>query len=68
MVDAAIARLASFDWVIFTSASGVERMIERMGTRGVDSRALRGPKLGAIGPATAARLAAHALDGYRDAD
>ena len=61
VVDAAIARLASFDWVIFTSASGVERMIERMGTRGVDSRALGGLKLGAIGPATAARLAAHAL-------
>ena len=68
VVDAAIARLASFDWVIFTSASGVERMIERMGTRGVDSRALGGMKLGAIGPATAARLAAHALGGYRDAD
>jgi hydroxymethylbilane synthase len=61
VVEAAIARLASFDWVIFTSASGVERMIERMGTRGVDSRALGGLKLGAIGPATAARLAAHAL-------
>ncbi|MGZ6185565.1 MAG: uroporphyrinogen-III synthase, partial [Candidatus Binataceae bacterium] len=59
--DAAIARLASFDWVIFTSASGVERMIERMGTRGVDSHVLGGMKLGAIGPATAARLAAHAL-------
>ncbi|HLJ43689.1 MAG TPA: uroporphyrinogen-III synthase, partial [Candidatus Binataceae bacterium] len=61
VVDAAIARLASFDWVIFTSASGVERMIERMETRGVASRALGGPKLGAIGPATAARLVAHAL-------
>ncbi len=59
--DAAIARLASFDWVIFTSASGVERMIERMGTRGVDLRVLGGMKLGAIGPATAARLAAHTL-------
>jgi uroporphyrinogen III methyltransferase/synthase len=61
VVDAAIARLASFDWVIFTSASGVERMIERMRTRGVDTRALGGLKLGAIGPVTAARLAAHAL-------
>ncbi len=61
VVDAAIARLASFDWVIFTSASGVERMIERMEARGVDSRALGGTKLSAIGPATAARLAAHTL-------
>ena len=60
-IDAALARLASFDWVIFTSATGVERMLERMRTRGVDLRALSGAKLGAIGPATAARLAAHAL-------
>jgi len=47
--------------VIFTSASGVERMLERMRTRGVDSRALGALKLGAIGPATAERLAAQAL-------
>jgi hydroxymethylbilane synthase len=60
-IDAAIARLAAFDWVIFTSASGVERMLERMRTRGVDSRALGALKLGAIGPATAERLAAQAL-------
>jgi hydroxymethylbilane synthase len=60
-IDAAIARLATFDWVIFTSPSGVERMIERMRTRGVDSRALGALGLGAIGPATAERLSAHAL-------
>lgn len=60
-IDAALARVASFDWMIFTSASGVERMLERMTTRGVGLRALEGAKLGAIGPATAARLAEHAL-------
>ena len=60
-IDAALERLAGFDWVIFTSATGVERLLERMRTRGADMRALSGPKLVAIGPATAARLAAHAL-------
>ncbi len=60
-IDAALERLAGFDWVIFTSATGVERLLERMRTRGADVRALSGPKLVAIGPATAARLAAHAL-------
>jgi uroporphyrinogen III methyltransferase/synthase len=60
-VDAALARAASFDWMIFTSASGVERTLARMKTRGVDLRALDGAKVAAIGPATAARLAAHAL-------
>ena len=60
-IDAALARTTSFDWVIFTSATGVERMLERMKTRGVDPLALGGAKLGAIGPATAARLAERAL-------
>ena len=60
-IDAALERVASFDWVIFTSATGVERTLERMSTRGVDPRALGSAKLGAIGPATAARLTAHAL-------
>ena len=39
-IDAALARLASFDWMLFTSASGVERMFERMRTLGVDRSAL----------------------------
>ncbi len=60
-IDAALARTTSFDWVIFTSATGVERMLERMKTRSVDPLALGGAKLGAIGPATAARLAERAL-------
>jgi uroporphyrinogen III methyltransferase/synthase len=60
-IDAALARVALFDWMLFTSASGVERMLERMKTRGVDRSALDSAKLGAIGPATAARLAAHRL-------
>jgi uroporphyrinogen III methyltransferase / synthase len=47
--------------MIFTSATGVERTLERMKTRGMDLRALDRAKFGAIGPATAARLAAYAL-------
>jgi len=61
-IDAALERVAVFDWVIFTSATGVERLLERMRTRGLDPRALLDAKLGAIGPATAARLTAHALE------
>ena len=60
-IDAALGRLASFDWVIFTSASGVERTLERMSALGLGPHALAGANLGAIGPVTAARLAAHAL-------
>src|SRR5262249_26238402 len=60
-IDAALARIAAFDWVIFTSAAGVEHAIERMKVRGLESQALAGAKLGAIGPATSDRLRAHGL-------
>ncbi len=60
-IDAALAQVAAFDWVIFTSAAGVERAIERMKLRGLEPQALARAKLGAIGPATAERLRAHGL-------
>ncbi len=64
ILDRAIAELGSFDWVIFTSANGVEHFIERMRTRAVDIRELGRAKLvkiAAIGPATAERVRRYAL-------
>ena len=52
-LDAAIDRLASYDWLVFTSANGVRFFIERLKARGRDLRALGHLKLAAIGPATA---------------
>ena len=65
-LDRAIARLSSpasdsFDWIIFTSATGVESFIERLKSRGRDIRELGRASIAAIGPATAARLADYAL-------
>jgi uroporphyrinogen III methyltransferase/synthase len=60
-LDHAIARIDSFDWIIFTSAMGVESFIERLKTCGRDIRALGRASIAAIGPATAARLADFAL-------
>jgi uroporphyrinogen III methyltransferase / synthase len=60
-LDRAINRLDSFDWIVFTSATGVESFVERMKSRGSDIRALGNASLAAIGPATAARLAGYAL-------
>jgi uroporphyrinogen III methyltransferase/synthase len=60
-LDAAAARLASFDWVIFTSATGVDRFIDRLNVLGRDIRELGSAKIAAIGPATAARLRRYAL-------
>jgi uroporphyrinogen III methyltransferase / synthase len=57
----AAAHSDEFDWVVFTSVNAVEAfMIALMdGTR--DVRALKGLRICAVGPATAARLAGYSL-------
>jgi uroporphyrinogen III methyltransferase/synthase len=55
-LDAAIARLESYDWVVFTSVNGVEVFASRMSEVGGDPTALCSRKLAAIGPATRSRL------------
>jgi uroporphyrinogen III methyltransferase / synthase len=52
----AIAELASFEWVLFTSANGVERFMRELTRSGLDARAFANAKLGVIGPKTAAAL------------
>jgi uroporphyrinogen III methyltransferase/synthase len=60
-VDAAIERLAEFAWIVFTSRNGVEFFIRRLVESGRDLRLLGSCKLAAIGPGTAAALAAFHL-------
>jgi len=50
-LDAAIARLPEYDWLIFTSVNGVRFFLDRLDHGAADLRAIRG-KLCAIGPAT----------------
>jgi uroporphyrinogen III methyltransferase/synthase len=57
-LDAAIDRLASYHWLVFTSANGVRFFLERLTARRRDLRALGHLKLAAIGPVTAEALAA----------
>ncbi len=52
-MDAALDRIESFDWLLFTSANGVRAVIDRLRALGRDIRWLKGPKIGAIGPKTA---------------
>lgn len=52
--DTAIKNLRGFDWIIFTSANGVEKFFERLKVHGLDARALN--KVAAIGSATAEKL------------
>jgi uroporphyrinogen III methyltransferase/synthase len=55
-LDGALASLASYDWVIFTSANGVKAVRERLDAAGRDARAFGSAKVAAIGPATADAL------------
>ena len=56
-LDQAIAQLASYDWLIFTSANGVRTFVERMDRSAADFRTLRA-RICAIGPATRAAIEA----------
>ncbi|MHB8861684.1 MAG: uroporphyrinogen-III C-methyltransferase [Pirellulaceae bacterium] len=60
-VDAALERLSSYDWLVFSSANGVRALLERLAVTGRDLRALGGLRLAAIGPATADTLAQYHL-------
>jgi len=56
-LDRAIGQLASYDWLVFTSANGVRSFVERLDASAADLRALRA-KICAIGPATRAAIEA----------
>lgn len=60
-VDNVLTRLNEFDWLVFSSANGVQHLLERLFSLGRDLRALGGVKLAAIGPGTAETLASWRL-------
>jgi uroporphyrinogen III methyltransferase/synthase len=60
-LDKAAAEAGTYDWIIFTSANGVDFFMRRLLAGSGDVRDLKGVRLVAIGPATAERLARHGL-------
>ena len=56
-VDEALARLNTYDWLVFSSANGVRYLLDRLMAGGGDMRRLAGVRLAAIGPGTAESLA-----------
>lgn len=61
LLDAALERLASYDWVVLTSVNGVESVFARLRMLGKDARAFGRAKVCAIGPATADALSRHGI-------
>ncbi len=60
-VDAAIASLDRYRWLVFSSANGVHYFLRRLIDTGHDMRRLGGVRLAAIGSATAAALESYHL-------
>lgn len=56
-MDAALARLAGQDWIVFTSANGVRHLLDRAEALGLGS-ALAAARVAAVGAVTARALAA----------
>jgi uroporphyrinogen III methyltransferase/synthase len=56
LVDHEIKNIASFDWLVFTSANGVEKFLQRFLQLGFDIRMLSDLKIACIGPSTALAL------------
>ncbi len=61
-VDRALAQLASYQWLVFTSVNGVHALVRRLRETGRDLRALGGIKLAVIGPSTAEALRSYHLE------
>ena len=57
----ACAHAGTYDWIVFTSANGVDAFMRRLLAGRGDVRALDGPRLCAVGPGTAERLARYGL-------
>ncbi len=55
-LDAALHRLPGFDWVVFTSTNAVDAVFDHLRAGGLDSRALHGTRVAAIGRSTARSL------------
>ncbi len=55
-VDRALQSLDAYDWLVLTSANGVDALFRRLDALGEDSRRLAGVRVAAVGAATTARL------------
>ncbi len=60
-IERAARELGGYDWVLFTSANGVDRFFAALSRAGRDARAFSQAKIGVIGPKTAKSLERYGL-------
>ena len=53
IADAALRRIGTYDWVVFTSANAVRALVGRADAIGIDRGILCQARIGVVGPATA---------------
>jgi uroporphyrinogen III methyltransferase / synthase len=57
----AAAAADDFDWIVFTSVNAIEAFMKALYEGGRDVRALKGPRLCAVGPGTAEKLSEYRI-------
>ncbi|MCE5185891.1 MAG: uroporphyrinogen-III C-methyltransferase [Planctomycetaceae bacterium] len=60
-VSECLRNLSSYDWIIFTSANGITRTLDRLHKSGLDARAFASTRIACIGRPTADKLAEYGL-------
>jgi uroporphyrinogen III methyltransferase/synthase len=60
-VDAELAHVGRYDWIVFSSANGVQMFLDRLLSTGRDMRVLGKAEIAAIGPGTSDELARYHL-------
>jgi uroporphyrinogen III methyltransferase/synthase len=65
-VDAALAQLNRYDWLVFSSSNGVRFLLDRLAAIGGDLRRLGGVRLAVMGPGTGDELARYHLKADRE--
>ncbi|MEJ2690925.1 MAG: uroporphyrinogen-III synthase, partial [Deltaproteobacteria bacterium] len=53
ILDGALADLGRYDWILFTSINAIHCFFQRLDEKGMDSRALGGTRIAAVGTTTA---------------
>ena len=60
-LDGALARVGTYDWVVFTSVNAVQICFDRLRSAGLDARAFGSAKVAAMGTATVDALAKYGI-------
>ncbi len=62
VLDDELERLKEYHWILFTSLNGVKYFFERLYSKGMDARDMKGPEIAVVGKSTADFLLQYGLN------